>query len=122
MIHFTPSILRNFTHKKATRLFPASKRAPFAKARGVIAINVDECIFCSKCAVKCPSSCIAVDKKNGRWELDPMACVYCGICVSVCPTNCLSQEKPGHNPAAEKFVQKATRPEKEGLKKRTKDS
>lgn len=112
MLNFTPAILRNLTGKKATRLHPKVKRPPFAKARGKISIEVKDCIFCSKCATKCPTNCITVDKKKGTWELDPMTCVYCGICVQTCPTHCLSQENTPHFPVSEKFIQKADRPPK----------
>ena len=118
MMNFCPVIFRNFTHKKATRLFPKIKRPPFPKARGMVSIEEKDCIFCSMCAKKCPSSCITVDKK-GHWELDPMSCVYCGVCVQVCPTSCLSQANLQHNPTASKFIQQVDRPpDKTGKKKK----
>ncbi|WP_052507014.1 4Fe-4S binding protein [Desulfonatronovibrio magnus] len=110
MLNFTSEIFKNFTRKKATRDYPRVKREPFPKARGRIGINIDECILCSICAKKCPSSCIAVDKKSGQWELDPMACVYCGICVQVCPTQCLIHENQPNFPVHDKFLQQHSRP------------
>lgn len=116
MFNFTPVIFKNFSSKKATRLHPKVKRPAFAKARGKIAIEVSECIFCSLCAKKCPAGCIGVDKKKGHWELDPMTCVYCGICVQVCPVDCLSQENYSYYPVRQKFVHEAFKPEGKKLK------
>lgn len=106
MFNFTPIILKNFVHKKATRPYPKNRRKPFDKARGKISIDPLECILCLICAKKCPAGCITVSKQEGFWELDPLVCVYCGICVQNCPTGCLTQENTQHYPVAEKFTQR----------------
>lgn len=89
----TSNLLRNLMQKSATRSYPVEVREPFENARGELYNDIDQCIFCSSCALKCPSQCITVDKKTATWECDPFACVYCGICVEVCPVNCLHQKK-----------------------------
>jgi len=99
MMFMTPHILKNLFAKSATRLYPLEQRDPFERARGELALSVEECIFCGACARKCPSQCITVDKTAATWTLDPMACVGCGICVSACPKSCLSQETAYRRPA-----------------------
>jgi formate hydrogenlyase subunit 6/NADH:ubiquinone oxidoreductase subunit I len=91
MLFMTPQILKNLFRPSATRHYPLEAREPFARSRGQLAIEIDGCVFCGACARKCPSDCIAVDKANARWTLDPMACVGCGVCVEACPKNCLIQ-------------------------------
>jgi len=85
----TPTILRNFFTKRATRRYPFVVRQPFEGYRGELYNDIDECTFCTVCAVKCPSQCITVDKKTGDWRCDPFVCVYCGICVDACTAKCL---------------------------------
>lgn len=92
MFEMTPTILRNFFSKRSTRRYPRIARTPFEKARGAIHNDVSVCDFCGICAVKCPSRCIAVDRKNAAWRYDPFECIYCGICVDSCKSGSLSQE------------------------------
>jgi ech hydrogenase subunit F len=99
----TPTILRNFFNKRATRRYPFVVRQTFEGARGELYNEIDKCIFCTLCAVRCPSQCLTVDKKTGDWSCDVFACVYCGICVDGCPTNCL-QMKPTHRPVTAERV------------------
>lgn len=98
MANMTPTILRNFFGKKATRMYPIEVREPFENSRGELVNDIDKCIFCGACALKCPSQCITVDKDTAVWTCDPYACVYCGVCVAACPTQCLSQ-KTTYRPA-----------------------
>ena len=89
----TTTVLKNLVTKKSTRPYPFTVREPFAISRGELYNDIDECIFCSTCARKCPSQCITVDKEKGVWTCDPFACVYCGTCVETCPTNCLHHKR-----------------------------
>ena len=98
MFTMTPTVLRNFFSKRATRRYPYSVRPPFANVRGAIFNDITTCSFCGVCAAKCPSQCIVVDKKNGTWQCDPFACIYCGVCVGACTTGSLRQE-PLYRPA-----------------------
>ena len=77
-------------------------REPFAKVRGELVNDIDRCIFCGSCEVKCPSRCIEVDKESYRWHYDPFACVYCGVCVDVCPAKSLYQKLDYRKPTVEK--------------------
>ena len=104
MAKFIPTILKNFASKRATRNYPFDQREIFPEVRGELKNKIEDCIFCSSCARKCPSQCITVDKKTAVWTLDPFACVNCGICVEACPTNCLFQERKYKHPALEKSI------------------
>lgn len=98
------TVLQNLSKKYSTRLYPFQTRQPFEGFRGRLIINIDECIFCKSCQLKCPSQCITVDPKAGTWDCDPFSCVYCSVCVDNCPTNCLDMVNVHRAPAPEKFV------------------
>jgi len=95
----TPTILRNFFIKRATRRYPYVVRKPFDGYRGELYNDIANCTFCTVCAVKCPSQCIKVDRKTGDWFCDPFACVYCGICMEACTAKCLHM-KPTYRPVS----------------------
>lgn len=90
MFEMTKNVLRNLSRKSSTRLYPFVKREAFERYRGRLDINIEECIFCRTCDLRCPSQCIDVDVKARTWDCDPFACVYCAVCVEACPTHCLS--------------------------------
>ncbi len=98
----TKTVLKNLMTKYATRLYPFQKIEPFRDVKGELKIEIEKCIFCGVCQMRCPSQCIAVDKKEKSWGVDPFACVYCGICVEVCPVKCLYQERMYRAPADSK--------------------
>jgi formate hydrogenlyase subunit 6/NADH:ubiquinone oxidoreductase subunit I len=100
MFKMTPNVIRNLLHKKATRLYPRLIRPAFENVRGALFNDVAQCTFCGVCAVKCPSQCIAVDKKAGIWIYDPFACVFCGICADICPAESLHQQSEYRLPLA----------------------
>jgi ech hydrogenase subunit F len=104
MFKMTPNIVRNLAAKKSTRKYPAEVREPFAKVRGELINDIERCIFCGTCEVKCPSQCIQVDKKAYTWTYDPFACVYCGVCVDTCPAKCLHQKTQYRSPIAERLI------------------
>jgi ech hydrogenase subunit F len=88
----TPNVIRNLFHKKATRRYPRQIRPTFENVRGALFNEIAKCTFCGACAIKCPSQCITVDKKAGKWIYDLFACVFCGICVDICPAESLHQQ------------------------------
>jgi ech hydrogenase subunit F len=104
MFKMTPNIMRNLVVKKSTRMYPAEVRPTFDKVRGELINDIESCIICGTCAVKCPSQCIAVDKKAYTWTYDPFACVYCGVCVDTCPVKCLSQKTQYRPPIGERLI------------------
>lgn len=89
MFSLLKNIVRNLTHRPATRRYPFVKREPFAGFRGKLEIRIDECIFCGMCQRRCPANAIAVTKQPKTWTLDPYRCILCGYCVEVCPKKCL---------------------------------
>lgn len=93
MFKLTPYVLDNLASKKATRRYPQEKRSAYENARGELVNQIELCLFCGSCMLKCPSQCIRVDKKNAVWTYDPFACVYCGICVGICPGKSLLQRR-----------------------------
>jgi ech hydrogenase subunit F len=104
MFKMTANIMRNLAVKKSTRMYPAEVRQPFDKVRGELVNDIESCILCGTCAVKCPSQCIAVDQKACTWTYEPFACVFCGVCVDACPVKCLSQRVQYHRPIAERLT------------------
>lgn len=93
MFRMTPNIIENLFTTKSTRLYPLTERKPFQDVRGELYNVIEECTFCTACAVKCPSQCIKVDRKMATWVYDPFACVYCGVCVEICPPKSLRQKE-----------------------------
>jgi NAD-dependent dihydropyrimidine dehydrogenase PreA subunit/pyruvate-formate lyase-activating enzyme len=47
------------------------------------------CVFCGRCARKCPQAAISVDKSAKNWGFSGKKCVLCGICSVNCPKNSL---------------------------------
>ena len=92
MFKMTPNVIRNLFYKKATRRYPRQIRPTFENVRGALFNEIAKCTFCGACAIKCPSQCISVDKKAGKWIYDLFACVFCGICVDICPAESLHQQ------------------------------
>jgi len=99
--------LKTLFTKPVTVFYPDEKEELVPRARGVIALDVDNCTVCMLCARECPDWCIYIEghkepipptKPGGRVrtrnELDRFAidyalCMYCGICVEVCPFDAL---------------------------------
>lgn len=102
MLPMTPSIMRNFIGKRATRCYPAVVRPAFENARGEIDNDMRICTCCGVCAAKCPSQCITVDKKAATWSCNPSACVYCGVCAESCPSGSLQQKRDYRRPVLKK--------------------
>jgi ech hydrogenase subunit F len=102
MFKMTPNVIRNLLHKKATRRYPRAVRPAIENVRGALFNDIAKCTFCGTCAIKCPSQCITVDKKAGKWIYDLFACVFCGICVDFCAAGSLYQQSEYRLPLAER--------------------
>lgn len=117
-MYMLKNILQNLVNDYATRPYPYEVREPLKGYRGLIYNQIEDCIFCSSCARKCPTDAINVDPKEGLWIYDPFLCVYCSACVDICPTHCLKQEAVHRKPSVSKFlVQKQGTPPKKKAKK-----
>ena len=91
------------TKGAATVQYPHEKETPPTRARGVIALNDENCTACMLCVRECPDWCIYIEahkttappRRAGgkpravnqldRFDIDYSLCMYCGICVEVCP-------------------------------------
>jgi ech hydrogenase subunit F len=102
MFKMTPLLLRNLLSPKATRSYPRVVRPALEGTRGRLLNRIEDCIFCTLCALKCPSQCLSVDKQQATWQYDPFRCVYCGICVEFCPVHCLYQDPTFPEPTRNK--------------------
>ena len=89
MLPMLRTVLGNLLKRPATVSFPAGPKNVCPNARGHVAINIDQCIFCGICARKCPTGAITVDRAAKRWTIRPHECVVCGSCVEACPKKCL---------------------------------
>jgi ech hydrogenase subunit F len=96
--------MRSLFKKPATLMYPVIPREWQEHTRGHIAIEADECIFCSICQKKCPTNAIAVDKTERTWTIERMKCIQCNCCAEVCPTKCLRNENMYTTPSTEKIV------------------
>ncbi|MDR3294687.1 MAG: radical SAM protein [Clostridiales Family XIII bacterium] len=47
------------------------------------------CVFCGRCARKCPQKAISVGKAEKSWGFSGRKCILCGICARSCPKNSL---------------------------------
>lgn len=99
--------LKTLFSRPATIFYPDEKEIPVARARGVIALDVEACTVCMLCARECPDWCIYIEGHKeeqppaqpggrvrsrsvlDRFDIDFALCMYCGICVEVCPFDAL---------------------------------
>lgn len=98
------SIFESFTNifkKPVTLNYPAEPIKHRPKYRGLIAFDVNECIFCDKCEKVCPPKAIVFyQNEDGtkEYNYNEYLCIYCGECVRNCPKTDLalthSEEKP----------------------------
>lgn len=63
--------------------------------RGSIHVDLDKCIMCETCAVRCPKDAIpksSIVKRNvigGFNFIDQNLCVKCGMCERICPEDAI---------------------------------
>ena len=99
--------LKALFRKPVTVMWPEEKEELAVRARGVIALDTENCTSCMLCSRECPDWCIYIeahkveiqpDKPGGRvrtknildrFDIDYGLCMYCGICVEVCPFDAL---------------------------------
>jgi len=92
---------------QATVNYPKVKETPVPRARGVIALDQENCTVCMLCSRECPDWCIYIEGHKeeqppaqpggrvrarsvlDRFDIDFSLCMYCGICVEVCPFDAL---------------------------------
>ena len=102
IMNFSGRMLKNLFSKPATTKYPYVKKIYPERTRGHIEISIEDCIFCSMCAKRCPTRVIHVDKSQKKWEIERFGCCQCGACVDVCPKSCLFMRNAYTTPADKK--------------------
>lgn len=92
MFDFIPVVFHNLFRRPATRKYPAVVREPYPGAKGHVAIDIDNCIFCGMCMRRCPAGAIRVARAETAWTIDRFRCVCCNACVEGCPKKCLTMD------------------------------
>ena len=106
LVSFKNTILHNLVSKPKTRR--VEKEYP-AGTRGHVENDMDVCVLCGLCSIKCPTHAITVDKVAKTWSIRPMSCIQCRCCVDNCPKKCLSMglrfQEPGEERVTKTFKQ-----------------
>ncbi len=106
IVSFKKTILRNLVSKPYTR--KAEKEYPEG-TRGHVENDMDLCVLCGLCSIKCPTHAITVDKVEKTWSIRPMSCIQCRCCVDNCPKKSLSMglrfQEPGDEKVTKTFKQ-----------------
>lgn len=106
LVSFKNTILKNLVSKPKTRR--VEKEYPTG-TRGHVENDMDVCVLCGLCSIKCPTHAISVDKAEKTWSIRPMSCIQCRCCVDNCPKKCLSMgtrfQEPGEEKVTKTFKQ-----------------
>ena len=100
IVSFKNTILKNLFSKPYTR--KTEKEFPEG-TRGHVENDMDLCILCGLCSIKCPTHAITVDKVEKTWNIRPMSCIQCRCCVDSCPKKSLSMGTRFQEPGSEKI-------------------
>ena len=106
---FKSTILHNLVSKPKTRR--TEKEYP-AGTRGHVENDMDVCVLCGLCSIKCPTHASTVDKVDKTWSIRPMSCIQCRCCVDNCPKKCLSMGLRFQEPGSEKVTRTFKQSEK----------
>ncbi len=109
LINFNKTVLHNLVSKPKTR--KAEKEYPVG-TRGHVENDMDLCILCGLCSIKCPTHAITVDKNEKTWSIRPMSCIQCRCCVDNCPKKSLSMGLRFQEPGTEKITKTFKQSEK----------
>jgi len=111
MFDMITTIVKNLFAGPATRMYPLTRREPFANGRGqVTGIDADVCVYCGICQKRCPANAIVVDRATKTWTLDAYKCIICGVCTEACPKKCIAMESQYRPPAYHKAPVTCTQP------------
>ena len=90
--HLVPHLLGRLFRKRETIAYPHGPLVLPDVYRGRVAVDVDRCIGCGRCARACPSTCLLVERLASggvRVTLHHDRCASCGLCVVACPTEAI---------------------------------
>ncbi len=102
LVNFTKTELKNLFSKPATEKYPDGPATYKEGTRGHIVNNMDACVLCGVCQMRCPTRAITVDRKGQTWSIRPFSCIQCRRCVDNCPKKSLSMAKEYTEPDVEK--------------------
>ncbi len=109
IVSFKGTVLHNLFSKPKTR--KVEKQYPEG-TRGHVENDMDLCILCGLCSIKCPTHAITVDKAEKTWSIRPMSCIQCRCCVDNCPKKSLSMGLRFQEPGSEKVTKTFKQSEK----------
>lgn len=112
LINFNTTVLKNLFSKPATRKYPFEPKVYPERTRGHVQNDMDVCVLCGLCSIKCPTHAITVDKAEKTWSIRPMSCIQCRCCVDNCPKKCLSMDTHFTEPGSEKVTKTFKQSEK----------
>ncbi|WP_026509928.1 4Fe-4S dicluster domain-containing protein [Butyrivibrio sp. LC3010] len=112
LINFNTQVIKNLFSKPATRKYPFEPKEYPERTRGHVQNDMDVCILCGLCSIKCPTHAITVDKAAKTWSIRPMSCIQCRCCVDNCPKKCLSMDTHFTEPGSEKVTKTFKQSEK----------
>ncbi len=112
LINFNKTVIKNLFSKPATRKYPFEPKVYPERTRGHVVNDMDVCILCGLCSIKCPTRAITVDKAAKTWNIRPMSCIQCRCCVDNCPKKCLSMDTQYTEPGSEKVTKSFPQSEK----------
>ena len=109
IVSFKNTVLHNLFSTPKTR--KVEKQYPEG-TRGHVENDMDLCILCGLCSIKCPTHAITVDKNEKTWSIRPMSCIQCRCCVDNCPKKSLSMGLRFQEPGSEKVTKTFKQSEK----------
>ncbi|WP_408070994.1 4Fe-4S dicluster domain-containing protein [Butyrivibrio sp. JL13D10] len=112
LINFNTQVIKNLFSKPATRKYPFEPKNYPERTRGHVQNDMDVCVLCGLCSIKCPTHAITVDKTEKTWSIRPMSCIQCRCCVDNCPKKCLSMDTHFTEPGSEKVTKTFKQSEK----------
>ena len=103
-LNYTGRALKNLFSKPSTTKYPFEPADFKERTRGHVENDMDKCILCGLCQMKCPTGAITVDKKEQTWTIRPFSCIQCRCCVDGCPKKSLSMGRKYQEPGEEKIA------------------
>lgn len=98
----TKTLFKNIFHGPYTVQYPIKAKDQYERTRGKVAIDIDDCIFCSMCQRRCPTGAITVNKGEATWSIERFSCIQCSYCTEVCPKKCLHMDHQYTTPSTDK--------------------